>query len=158
MALRLFPFLALALTAQACSSANQTPSDPNSDKIVFTGDQKSDWDQITTLENQAKALVKTDGCSSGTDCRTAPVGSRACGGPRYYLVYCAKTTDSAALFHKLDAIAAAEREYNQRYQIASTCEFRMPPTVALVGTSCQASSPPAAGTTRQSPLDSATQQ
>ena len=137
----------------ACSTANQAPSDPGGDKIVFTGDQKSDWGQITALENEAKALVKTDGCSSADECRTAPVGSRACGGPRYYLVYCAKTTDSAALFKKLDAIAAAEREYNQRYQIASTCEFRMPPTVALVGSSCQASNPPAAGTTRQSPSD-----
>jgi len=121
-----------------CSSANQNPSDPPAGKIVFTGDQKKDWDQILTLEDQAKALVKTDGCSSADQCRTAAVGSRACGGPRYYLVYCAKTTDSAALFNKLKEVAAAEEEYNKRYQIASTCEFRMPPKVALIGSSCQA--------------------
>jgi hypothetical protein len=53
-------------------------------------------------------------------------------------VYCAKTTDSAALFDKLKAVAAAEEEFNKRYQIASTCEFRMPPKVTLVGSSCQA--------------------
>jgi hypothetical protein len=62
-------------------------------------------------------------------CRTAPVGSRACG-PRYYLVYCSRTTDSAALFGKLNAVAAAEREFSAKYQIVSTCEFRMPPNVA----------------------------
>ena len=121
-----------------CSSANQTTPDPSGDKIVFTGDQKSDWDQILALEKEAKALVKTDGCSSSDQCRTAPVGSRGCGGPRYYLVYCAKTTDSAALYKKLEAIATAEHEYNTRYQIGSTCEFRMPPRVALIGSSCQA--------------------
>src|SRR3954468_2669308 len=115
-----------------------SPSEPGSDKIVFTGDQKADWAQITTLEDQAKALVKTDGCANVGECRTAPVGSRACGGPRYYLVYCSASTDSAGLFRKLDAVAAAEREYNTRYHLVSTCEFRSPPIVALSGGSCQA--------------------
>ena len=130
--------MSLALLACTQSSPGVTPAGPNGDKIVFTGDQKADWAQIVALEDQAKALVKADGCSSAAQCRTAPVGSRACGGPRYYLVYCSQTTDSAALFQKLDAVANAEREYNQRYKIASTCEFRMPPTVALSGGSCQA--------------------
>lgn len=137
MPLKAAPLIAFFLLA-ACSSANQTPSDPSGDKIVFTGDEKSDWNQIIALENQAKALVKTDGCSSADQCRTAAVGSRACGGPRYYLVYCAKTTDSAALFNKLKAVAEAEQEYNKRYQLVSTCEFRMPPQVTLAGSSCQA--------------------
>jgi len=135
-----FAFLVGSLALFACSqgSSGVMPAGPNGDKIVFTGDQKADWAQIIALEDQAKALVKADGCSSAAQCRTAPVGARACGGPRYYLVYCSRTTDSAALFQKLDAVANAEREYNQRYQIASTCEFRMPPTVALSGGSCQA--------------------
>jgi hypothetical protein len=122
----------------ACSSANQSPADPAGGKFVYTGDRQSDWNQIVALENEAKAIVKADGCSSTSECRTAPVGSRACGGPRYYLVYCSKTTDSVALFKKLEAVAAAEQEYNKRYQIASTCEFRLPPKVALAGSSCQA--------------------
>ena len=128
---------ALASIVLACSSANQSPSDPTGDKVVFTGDQKSDWNQIIALENQAKALVKTDGCSASDQCRAAPVGSRACGGPRYYLVYCSRTTDTAALFKKLEAVAAAEQEYNKRYQLVSTCEYRLPPQVTLVGNSCR---------------------
>jgi hypothetical protein len=130
--------ISLALLACSHSSPGIVPAGPNGDKIVFTGDQKADWAQIVALEDQAKALVKPDGCSAAGECRTAPVGSRACGGPRYYLVYCSKTTDSAALFQKLDAVANAERAYNEHYQLASTCEFRMPPTVALSGGSCKA--------------------
>ena len=130
---------AIIVVLTACSQQTAgAPSGPNGDKIVFTGDQKVDWAQIVALEDAAKAIVKTDGCSSAGDCRTAPVGSRACGGPRYYLVYCSSTTDSAALFKKLDAVAAAEREFNAKYQVMSTCEFRMPPKVALSGGSCQA--------------------
>ncbi len=131
---------AISLVAAACSQGTNgaVPVGPGSDQVVFTGDQKADWAQIVALEDQAKALVKADGCSSAAQCRTAAVGSRACGGPRYYLVYCSQTTDSAALFRKLDAVAEAERAYNERYKIASTCEFRMPPTVALSGASCRA--------------------
>jgi len=136
----LFALFLISLSLVACSqgSSGVMPAGPNGDKIVFTGDQKADWAQIVALEDQAKALVKADGCNSAGECRTAPVGSRACGGPRYYLVYCSKTTDSAALFQKLDAVASAERAYNEHYQIGSTCEFRMPPTVALSGGFCKA--------------------
>jgi hypothetical protein len=130
--------ISLAFVACSQGSSGVVPAGPNGDKIVFSGDQKADWAQIVALEDRAKALLKADGCSSAGDCRTAPVGSRACGGPRYYLVYCSKTTDSVALFQKLDAVASAERAYNEHYQIASTCEFRMPPTVALSGGSCKA--------------------
>jgi hypothetical protein len=134
-----FRLFAMVMALAACSQQTAgAPSGPDGDKIVLTGDQKADWAQIVALEDEAKALVKTDGCSSAGECRTAPVGSRACGGPRYYLVYCSRTTDSAALFKKLDAVAAAEREFNSRYQIVSTCEFRLPPKVALSGSSCQA--------------------
>jgi hypothetical protein len=131
---------AIALVLASCSQGapGGAPSGPDGDKIVLTGDQKADWAQIVALENEAKALVKTDGCSSAGECRTAPVGSKACGGPRYYLVYCSRTTDSVPLFRKINAVAAAEREYNARYQIVSTCEFRLPPKVALAGASCQA--------------------
>lgn len=141
MLTRVFSVLiVISLGAVACTQGTNgaVPVGPGSDKIVFTGDQKADWAQIVALEDQAKALVKSEGCSSAAQCRTAPVGSRACGGPRYYLVYCSATTDSAALFKKLDAVAAAEREFNMHYKVMSTCEFRMPPTVALSGGSCQA--------------------
>ena len=133
--------LGIVMVLAACTQQTAgAPSGPDGDKIVLTGDQKADWAQIVALENEAKALVKADGCSSAGECRTAAVGSRACGGPRYYLVYCSRTTDSAALIKKLDAVAAAEREFNARYQLVSTCEFRMPPTVAVSGGSCQAQS------------------
>jgi hypothetical protein len=136
-------FFAISLLA-ACSQTTNggVPVGPGGGKFVITGDQKADWAQIVALEDEAKALVKANGCSTAAQCRTAPVGSRACGGPRYYLVYCAATTDSAALFRKLDAVAAAEREFNTHYQIASTCEFRMPPNVALVAGTCQAQQAP----------------
>ena len=139
------PFV-VSLMIAGCSQGSSPPAPvgPGGDKFLLTGDQKADWAQIVALEDQAKALVKAGGCSSASQCRTAAVGSRACGGPRYYLVYCSLTTDTAALRQKLDAVAAAEREFNTRYQLASTCEFRMPPQAGLIAGSCQAQPAPQA--------------
>ena len=138
---RLASSILIALILGGCTKAPATSSPPNGSPDQspgMTGDQKTDWESIVKLEDQAKAIVNAAGCSAGDQCRTAAVGSRACGGPRYYLVYCARTTDSAALFRKLDEVARAERAYNEKYQMMSTCEFRMPPAVALQGGACTA--------------------
>jgi hypothetical protein len=95
---------------------------------------------LARLEREARALAKRDGCSSLSACRTAPVGWRGCGGPRTYLVYCAATTDSVALFRKLAELADAERAYNAKAGMMSTCEFRMPPGIKLEGRSCRETS------------------
>ena len=102
----------------------------------LTAAQQSDWNAIEALEAQSKAIAKIDGCATSSDCRSAPIGSRACGGPRYYIPWCAKTTDSVALYRKLDEVSAAEQAYNKKYNLVSTCEFRMPPSVVASGGSC----------------------
>ena len=126
---KLSPIL-LIVSAFAISACGQLP-------LKGSGSQESDWAAIVRLEDQAKAIAKTSGCSSVSQCRTAPVGNRACGGPRYYIAYCAATTDSVALFRKLDEVASAENAYNRKYQLVSTCEFRMPPPLTLSGGECR---------------------
>lgn len=95
--------------------------------------------RLARLEQEARALAKTDGCSSVDACRTAPVGWRGCGGPRTYIVYCSASTDTVALLRKLKELEQAEREYNAASGMMSTCEFRMPPGVRLAGRSCRES-------------------
>lgn len=102
------------------------------------GAPESDSARVVRLDREVRALVKTDGCATSGECRAAPVGDRPCGGPRDYVVYCARTTDTVALKTKLDELIAAERAYNRKSGMASTCEFRMPPQTALVGGSCRA--------------------
>ena len=150
---RVSSYLCAAMVIAGCTQppASPTPGSGSGDQQPAPGGQpgsrdpeaqppgpdNADWARILELERQAKALVKTTGCTSDDQCRTAPVGSRACGGPRYYLVYCSRTTDSAALFRKLAEVESAERAYNAKYQIASTCEFRMPPSIGIGAGGCQ---------------------
>jgi len=93
--------------------------------------------KLVKLEQEARAIAKQDGCASVSACRTAPVGWRGCGGPRSYVVFCAATTDTVALFRKLKELEDAERAYNASSGMMSTCEFRMPPGVRLEGRSCR---------------------
>ncbi|CAN5664135.1 hypothetical protein BH23GEM1_BH23GEM1_02280 [soil metagenome] len=130
--------IALLFGASACVQPAANGSATGDSTLPSAGSQEADWAAILRLEDEAKALAKASGCSSASQCRTAPVGNRACGGPRYYITYCAASTDSVALFRKLEEVAAAENEYNRKYQIVSTCEFRTPPPVGLSGGQCRA--------------------
>jgi hypothetical protein len=135
--LTVFCLIASGCTQAPVSTDTPGTGSPPGSNSGLTGNQQTDWSAIQKLEDEAKAIAKIAGCSS-SNCRAAAVGSRACGGPRYYLPYCAKTTDSVALYRKLDEVAKAEQDYNRKYNIASTCEFRMPPAVEAVGGSCVA--------------------
>ncbi|MEO5815219.1 MAG: hypothetical protein ABIT20_08070 [Gemmatimonadaceae bacterium] len=140
------------LATVACSTQSRLPADdttskptggaPNAASSGATNDSAAARSRITQLEADARALARTTGCNTATACRTAPVGERACGGPRDYIAYCAATTDSVALFRKLDEIKAAEVAFNKASNAMSTCEFRMPPQTAVVGGSCRAAAEP----------------
>ncbi|CAN5144602.1 hypothetical protein BH23GEM2_BH23GEM2_25530 [soil metagenome] len=127
----------LSLVACAQQPAGSDPSASEPGVMPAEDQQEWDWAEIERLENEAKALARATGCTSSEGCRTAPVGNRACGGPRYYLVYCAAATDSTALFSKLNEVVNAENEYNEEYEMVSTCEFRMPPDIAFSGGECR---------------------
>lgn len=126
---RLRSIVAVAASVVIASACGRFP--------VNGGSQESDWAAIVALENEAKAIAATSGCATVSQCRTAPVGNRACGGPRYYIAYCSTSTDSVALFRKLDEVASAENAFNHKYGIGSTCEFRMPAPLALSGGECR---------------------
>ncbi len=123
-------------TAPGANTGSSPGNNTGGSNTGLTPSQQSDWNGIERLEAQAKALAKIDGCANSTECRSAPVGNRACGGPRYYIPWCAKTTDSVALYSKLAEVAKAEDAYNKKYNLVSTCEFRMPPLVVASGGSC----------------------
>jgi len=126
--------------AGAPASPSAAPATLVEDAGSAAAEAEPDTGRLARLEREAYALVHTEGCTAG-QCRTAPVGSRPCGGPRAYVVYCAATTDSAALFAKLAELARAEEEFNRRAGMASTCEMRLPPTVAVAAGRCTAGAP-----------------
>ena len=123
------------LTASSCSAPYAAArSDAASDTVGVGA-------RLAQLEADARALTKADGCNTSSQCRTAPVGARACGGPRTYLVYCGASTDSVALYRKLDSLRALEIRYNTTSGMVGTCDIRTPPTVTVQGGRCRESTP-----------------
>jgi hypothetical protein len=93
--------------------------------------------EIQQLESEARALAVAGGCTDASQCKAAPVGVRACGGPRDYLVYCATATDERELQRALTQLQREEGQYNQQCGIISTCVFLEEPQVELVNGVCQ---------------------
>ncbi len=108
---------------------------------------ESDSAKVVRLEREARAIAKIEGCASAQQCVTAALGERPCGGPREYLVYCARTTDTTALNRKLAELRQAEMEWNRKGGAMSTCEFREPPPTTLVSGVCREQ--PSTGSTGQ---------
>lgn len=92
---------------------------------------------IQSLESEARSLAVAEGCTEVSQCKSAAVGARACGGPRDYLVYCSATTDEDALLRELDRLQKSEAQYNEQCGIMSICIFTAEPQVELVNGVCQ---------------------
>lgn len=78
--------------------------------------------------------LATGSCSRTSDCLSAGIGARACGGPEDYVVF--SKWDSA------QQIAEVLFSYNEARKkemsgTIGTCEFRMPPAVACVQNKCK---------------------
>ena len=105
------------------------------------GTRDGDLAVINRLKAEARALARLTGCGSAGACASVGLGVRGCGGPEEYIVYCPTSTDTAALRRKVAEVERAEGAFNTKYEIASTCEFRMPPNIELAGGSCRAAAP-----------------
>jgi hypothetical protein len=129
--------LAAAVVVAGCARKEE----PRADTQAPAQSRAATEARIRELEQQARALVKTDGCDQVGQCAAAPVGAKGCGGPRSYLVYCKATTDEAALLRTLDELKRVEGDYNREYQIASDCMMIMPPELGIDGRACTAATP-----------------
>lgn len=98
-------------------------------------------ENVQRAERDVRALASDSGCASAGDCTAAPAGVRACGGPRFYVVYCPRTTDTARLNRALSELKRLDSAYNQSTNAVGTCELLQPPTIVLAGRSCRAATP-----------------
>lgn len=100
---------------------------------------KTDSDSQTSAvgtEQELKALA-SGSCSRTSDCLTAGMGVRGCGGPSSYLTF-SKWDNILKIFEKLDAYN--EKKSKEAAGQIGTCEFLMPPSVSCVSNKCTAQS------------------
>ncbi|WP_309894768.1 hypothetical protein [Archangium sp.] len=127
---------------EATALTPQEPGTPEDGRSQQAEQRQCDATELATLETEARELVNAGGCTDVSQCRTAPVGARACGGPRDYVIYCAESTDEDALLRALDRLVRREERFNRQCGVFSICIFLSPPEIELVGDVCQAVTPP----------------
>ncbi|HYH97507.1 hypothetical protein [Hyalangium sp.] len=93
--------------------------------------------QAEKLATEARALANASGCAKVEGCEVAGFGHKACGGPREYIAYCAKTTDVKALQGKLAELEKAEKTWQAETGEMSNCALTRRPPPRLVDGMCR---------------------
>ncbi|MDP4300323.1 hypothetical protein [Leptothrix discophora] len=111
---------ALALLLGACASAPVRSAD-----------------RAASLLPRIEQAIGTPSCQQDSDCRTLPIGQKACGGPEAFLPWSTRTVTTPA---RQDALAALAREHAQAREAEHRASGRMSTCNVLAdpGASCQA--------------------
>lgn len=81
--------------------------------------------------------IGTPACGSNAECRTLPVGAKACGGPDEYLAWSTRQGNEAALRALSERSKTARQEEIKRTGEMSICIHRPDPGASCVAGTCQ---------------------
>lgn len=138
---RLCGALLLAAAGSACSGVSSTaapdtaPSAPVAKAPVSApAPVRAAAPAATTdLLQQLRAEIGGAACDTAQQCKTIPVGHKACGGPETYLAWSSKASDGAKLRSLADAYGAKRKSENVASGMVSNCMAVMDP-----GATCNA--------------------
>ena len=88
--------------------------------------------RVAELEDSIDELISDGSCATDS-CESAAVGAKACGGPEYYVVYCADGVDEAELTDLIDE----HRQLSELLNQSSDCEFVEAPEIHWSGGVCE---------------------
>jgi len=95
-------------------------------------EQELDHRALLYLYDEIYNLSISVSCDNANDWTYTVFGSKACGGPQGYIAY-SKQIDTDGFLQKVDVYTQAEKEYNIKWEISSTCELPKVP----VGVECK---------------------
>lgn len=115
---RLFIACLASATLTACA---QTAAEPDS----------------VRLGRELRAAIGPAACMADTQCRSLPVGAKACGGPAGYLAWSTQSGDAQRIAALAAQQADAERREIEASGLRSNCALVADPGVACVAGRCQ---------------------
>ncbi|MBJ6368362.1 hypothetical protein [Snuella sedimenti] len=89
-------------------------------------EQEKDHRELMLLFNGISSLSNSVSCTDPTDWNYTPYGAKACGGPQGYIAY-SNQIDTSLFFQKIEAYNLAEKQYNIKWSITSTCDIPQEP-------------------------------
>lgn len=88
--------------------------------------KEEDLADLTTLQEEIELMVDSSVCSENSNCDYIAFGSKACGGPKTYLVY-STSINVELLQQKVAAYNTLENAFNQKWGVVSDCYYVTPP-------------------------------
>ena len=125
----LHTLLVAALATTALASCAQTPAEPESQRLA----------------RELRALIGPAACTADSQCRSLPVGAKACGGPAGYWAWSTQAGDAQRIGDLAARQAEAHKREIEASGMRSNCALAADPGVACVAGRCQ---PNAAGSAR----------
>lgn len=97
-----------------------------------------DLAELSALQEEIELLVESGVCSGNSDCDYIAFGSKACGGPKTYLVF-STSINVELLQKKVATYSALENSFNKKWGIISDCSVPAPPlNVTCIAGKCTA--------------------
>ena len=127
--------LLLMLGCTACTSQAQDPGRTNPPPTPPASSTAPAPGQDTLA--RLRAAVGTAACTDSGQCRTLPVGARACGGPEGYLAYSTAGGKEATLRALAEQHPQEARAANAKSGMISTCRFMPDPGAVCTAGTCQ---------------------
>ena len=95
-------------------------------------EQEKDHRELIDLFTEIENLAYSVSCTDSSSWAYTAYGSKACGGPKGYIAY-TTTIDTEAFLEKVAVYSEAEKQYNIKWNIVSTCDIAQEP----VSVECQ---------------------
>ena len=86
---------------------------------------------------QIRALIGNASCTDGSQCRTLPIGARACGGPEGYLAYSTSSAPEAELKALAERHKQERADFHAKSGALSNCRYMPDPGAVCVAGTCQ---------------------
>jgi hypothetical protein len=100
--------------------------------------QEEDLAELTAFREEIELLVDSGVCSGNSGCDYIAFGSKACGGPKTYLVF-STSINVELLQRKVETYNALENSFNKKWGIISDCSVPTPPVnVTCIAGKCTA--------------------
>ncbi|NNG23787.1 hypothetical protein HGB41_12360 [Massilia sp. ML15P13] len=130
--------LLLMLGCTACTSQAQDPGRKTAVPSPSTAAAPSTplaegQDSLARL----RAAIGSAACTESGQCRSLPVGARACGGPEAYLAFSTAGGKEAALRVLAEQHQKERQAANARSGMMSTCQFMPDPGAVCTAGTCQ---------------------
>lgn len=124
--------LSLMLVLSACSAQDI----PKPDAASTSGAQAPSDGGAATLA-RIHSLVGNASCANDGECRSLPLGAKACGGPDGYLAFSTKATPEPTLRALAQTYAGERRKANSASGMMSTCMFMADPGAVCRAGTCR---------------------